>query len=135
MGSLGNHLSFAICWRNPYNGCFPGSLQITHKRLYIMHNMSLIITNMNIGLHYEHCHKWWCKAAYNAKINALMLISVCCYRMSNTQSVFLRFLTHETFHISCLWMRSRGRLNIKMSSYQYRDPHVKYKKVLWPSYL
>ena len=30
---------------------------------------------------------------------------------------------------------SGGRLNIKMSSYQYRDPHVKDKTVLWPSYL
>ena len=28
-----------------------------------------------------------------------------------------------------------GRLNIKMSSYQYRDPHVKDKTVLRPSYL
>ena len=28
-----------------------------------------------------------------------------------------------------------GRLNIKMSSYQYRDPHVKDKTVSRPSYL
>ena len=26
-------------------------------------------------------------------------------------------------------------LNIKMLSYEYRDPHVKDKTVLWPSYL
>ena len=28
-----------------------------------------------------------------------------------------------------------GRLNIKMSSHQNRDPHVKDKTVSWPSYL
>ena len=28
-----------------------------------------------------------------------------------------------------------GRLNIKISSYQYRDPHVKEKMVSRPSYL
>ena len=28
-----------------------------------------------------------------------------------------------------------GLLNIKMSSYQYRDPHVKNKTVSQPSYL
>ena len=28
-----------------------------------------------------------------------------------------------------------GCLNIKMSSYQYRDPHVKDETVSWPSYL
>ena len=28
-----------------------------------------------------------------------------------------------------------SRLNIKMSSYQYRDPHVEDKTVSWPSYL
>ena len=28
-----------------------------------------------------------------------------------------------------------GRLNTKMSSYQYRDPHVKDKPVWWPFYL
>ena len=32
-------------------------------------------------------------------------------------------------------MTTRGRLNIKMSSYQYRDPHVKDKTVSRPSYL
>ena len=31
--------------------------------------------------------------------------------------------------------RPRGRLSIKMSSYQYRDPHVKDKAVSLPSYL
>ena len=30
---------------------------------------------------------------------------------------------------------SGGRLNIKMSFYQYRDPHVKDKTVSLPSYL
>ena len=30
-------------------------------------------------------------------------------------------------------METRGCLNIKMSSYQYRDPHVKDKTVSWPS--
>ena len=28
-----------------------------------------------------------------------------------------------------LWLRAGGRLNIKMWSYQYRDPHVKDKTV------
>ena len=32
-------------------------------------------------------------------------------------------------------VKSGGRLNIKMSSYQYRDPHVKDKTVSRPSYL
>ena len=32
-------------------------------------------------------------------------------------------------------IRTRGRLNIKMLSYQYRDPHVKDKTVLRPSYI
>ena len=32
-------------------------------------------------------------------------------------------------------IRSGGRLNINMSSYQYRDPHVKDKTVSRPSYL
>ena len=32
-------------------------------------------------------------------------------------------------------LRPGGRLNIKMSSYQYRDPHVKDKRVSRPSYL
>ena len=32
-------------------------------------------------------------------------------------------------------IRIWGRLNIKMSSYQYRDPHVKDKTVSRPSYL
>ena len=36
--------------------------------------------------------------------------------------------------MNCLW-GSGGRLNIKMSSYKYRDPHVKDKTVLQPSYL
>ena len=31
--------------------------------------------------------------------------------------------------------QSGGRLNINMSSYQYRDPHVKDKTVSRPSYL
>ena len=31
--------------------------------------------------------------------------------------------------------RHGGCLNIKISSYQYQDPHVKDKKVSWPSYL
>ena len=30
--------------------------------------------------------------------------------------------------------RSGSHLNIKMSSYQYKDPHVNDKMVLWPSY-
>ena len=34
-----------------------------------------------------------------------------------------------------LTQETRGRLNIKMSSYQYRDPHVKDKTVSRPSYL
>ena len=60
-------------------GVFLESFQITHKRLYIMHDMPLIITHMNVGLHCDHCHKWWCKVAYHAKISALMFISVCSY--------------------------------------------------------
>ena len=28
-----------------------------------------------------------------------------------------------------------GRPNVKMSSYQYRDPHFKDKTVSWPPYL
>ena len=36
--------------------------------------------------------------------------------------------------LACL-VASRGRLNIKMSSYQYRDSHVKDKTVSRPSYL
>ena len=32
-------------------------------------------------------------------------------------------------------MNPGGRLNIKMSSYQFRDPHVKDTKVSWRSYL
>ena len=35
----------------------------------------------------------------------------------------------------CIWMAPRGRLNITMSSNQYRDPHVKDKTVSWPSYI
>ena len=38
-----------------------------------------------------------------------------------------------TFSIHVCW--SGGRLNIKMSSFQYRDPHVKDKTVSRPSYL
>ena len=40
-----------------------------------------------------------------------------------------RWLTQSVSH------RSGGRLNIKMPSYQYRDPHVKYKTVSRPCYL
>ena len=61
-------------------GVFLESLQITHKRLYIMHNMPLIITNMNIVLHCQHYHKW-CKIPYNTKISALMFILVYSYQL------------------------------------------------------
>ena len=33
----------------------------------------------------------------------------------------------------CMLMESGSRLNIKMSSYQYKDSHVKDKKVSRPS--
>ena len=39
------------------------------------------------------------------------------------------------FSLSVLPGRIWGRLNIKMSSYQYRDPHAKDKTVSQPSYL
>ena len=55
-------------------------------------------------------------------------------------------LTHSTQSSMCeddLWntgqlqryQSSGGRLNIKMLSYQYRDPYVKDKTVSRPSYL
>ena len=37
-------------------------------------------------------------------------------------------------NVQVLW-DSGGQLNIKMPSYQYRDPHVKDKTVSRPSYL
>ena len=35
----------------------------------------------------------------------------------------------------CAAIQPVGHLNIKMLSYQYRDPHIKDKTVLWLSYL
>ena len=35
----------------------------------------------------------------------------------------------------CCFKKPGGRLNIKMSSYQNRDTHVRDKMVLWPYYL
>ena len=35
----------------------------------------------------------------------------------------------------CVWKSTGGRLNIKMSSYQYKDPHDKDKTVSRPSYI
>ena len=37
--------------------------------------------------------------------------------------------------MGALFQEAGRRLNIKMLSYQYRDPHVKDKMVLGPSYL
>ena len=43
--------------------------------------------------------------------------------------MLLKFCTHFLF------ITTRGRRNIQKSSYQYRDPHVKDKRVSWPSHL
>ena len=50
------------------------------------------------------------------------------------ESIAIRW---RTVYYSILWLAqdSGSRLNIKMSSYQYRDSHVKYKTVSRPSYL
>ena len=47
----------------------------------------------------------------------------------NTKTIF------PGIGIPIIKIKTCGRLNIKMSSYQYRDPHVKDKTVLRPSYL
>ena len=39
------------------------------------------------------------------------------------------------FYVCPFYMRPGDRRNIKMSSYQYRDPHVKDETVSRPSYL
>ena len=44
-------------------------------------------------------------------------------------------LNIATLRVGCYCFVSRGHLNIKMLSYQYRDPHVKDKTVSRPSYL
>ena len=42
---------------------------------------------------------------------------------------------HDLFMLSYNSRRSGGRLSVKMSSYQYREPHVKDKMAPRPSYL
>ena len=46
-----------------------------------------------------------------------------------------KYVYVEPWELRSIMLESGGRLNIKMSSYQYRDPHVKDKTVSRPSYL
>ena len=42
---------------------------------------------------------------------------------------------NKASHGHLYFQKPGGRLNIKMTSYQHRDPHVNGKMVLWLSYL
>ena len=67
------------------------------------------------------------RVAGDLRHNDAHVISVKCMSMFSFQTLSMRKCCHE--------MHSGGRLNIKMLSYQYRDPHVKDKTVSRPSYL
>ena len=57
------------------------------------------------------------------------------YKSTNIGSDKGQMIVHDYYAHSQQPPDSGGRLNIKMSSYQYRDSPFKDKMVLWPSYL
>ena len=54
---------------------------------------------------------------------------------SQSEAMFEKSFLKEKNHYVDFLSNRGGRLNIKMSSYQYRDPHVKDKTVSRPSNL
>ena len=57
------------------------------------------------------------------------LVQDCSISIANTLEIL------QSYSKSNLIQPPEGLLSIKMSSYQYKDPHVKDKMVSWPSYL
>ena len=55
--------------------------------------------------------------------------------MAQTEVIFIQCIYEDTMHTPASATHARGYLNIKMSSYQYSDPHVKDKAVSQRSYL
>ena len=79
--------------------------------------------------------EWDMTQQYNTKFNKYTVLDKLCV----LKYMFCAFVSHSAIlqcnFITNLLRRNRGSLNMKMSSYQYRDYHYKDKTVWRPSYL
>ena len=77
--------------------------------------------------------------SYTYNVSPYILKTISLYRDTPWLSPYFRiaimFLHYDKYDIFMFDINSGGRLNIKMSSYQFRDPDVKDKTISRPSYL